>query len=224
MSTTVRFGQKQVTNRNEKPTRALLERGVQYVEIRSLDINPFSPFGISLEQIKFIEVLFVYCLLVNDDLIDRNEREEIDINAHEVSHQGRKPDLFLRRKGKSISVQAWLRDIFSDLEKIAECMDKSQPVNAYTQAIHAFAPGVDSVEETFSAKILNAMRDNKQSYYEYIEGLGKQYCQFYSNNDHLGDVENRISEQVTQSIAKQKSLEEADGVDFTTFLTDYFST
>ena len=215
---------KQVTRNNEKPTRALLERGVQYVEIRSMDINPFSPFGISIEQLRFIEVLFVYCLLADDALIDRKEREEIDINAHEVSHLGRKPDLYLRKKGKSISVQAWLQEIFTDLEKVAECMDSNKPDKTYTQAINEFASAVNSVDETFSAKILQAMRENKLSYYEYIESVGKQYCQYYSKNKHLGNIDARISQEVDKSLARQKELEETDTIDFTTFLKNYFST
>ena len=215
---------KQVTRRNEKPTHALLDRGIQYVEIRSLDINPFSPFGISIEQLRFLEVLFVYCLLSEDELIDRREREEIDINAHEVSHQGRKPDLYLRKKGESVSLREWTQHIFEDLEKVAGCIDQNSDENHYQNAVKQFAPYIHSVEETFSAQLLSAMKDGGLSYYEYIESLGKQYCQFYSNKNNLAKVDERIVQEVSKSIAKQQALELADEVDFTTFLNDYFST
>ena len=197
---------------------------MQYVEIRSLDINPFSPFGISLEQLRWIEVLFVYCLLSDESLIDRKEREEIDINEHEVSHQGRKPGLFLRKKGESVSLSQWAQEIFTDLEKIAECMDSVNARDEYTKAIQHFAPCVDSVDETFSAKMLNEMRNKQLSYYEYIESLGKEYCQFYSNRKNLDDVDNRIVQEVARSISKQQTIEQSDTVDFTTFLKDYFTT
>ena len=214
---------KQVARRNEKPTQALMERGVQYVEIRSLDLNPFSPFGLSLEQLRFMQVLFVYCLLGDDSLIDRDEREEIDINAYEVSHNGRKPDLYLRNKGESVLLQDWCKEIFSGLMKIAQCMDGNGDDNLFVQSIKQFGPGVESVEETFSAKILSAMRDNGMSYYQYIESLGKQYCEFYSQNKKCPQTSNDISKAVETSLHEQKKLEESDDMNFESFLQDYFA-
>ena len=214
---------KQVARRNEKPTDALLDRGVQYVEIRSLDLNPFSPFGVSIEQIRFIEVLFVYCLLGDESLIDRKEREEIDINAYEVSHHGRKPELYLRKKGESISLQAWCKEIFAGLLQIAQCMDKNSGNNLFVQSINQFYPSVESVEQTFSAKILSAMRDNNLSYYQYIESLGKQYCQFYSSSEKCEQTSNVISNAVEKSLREQKKLEDGDDKSFSSFLEDYFA-
>ncbi|MFK7794051.1 MAG: glutamate--cysteine ligase [Gammaproteobacteria bacterium] len=214
---------KQVARRNEKPTQALLDRGVQYVEIRSLDLNPFSPFGVSIEQLRFIEILFVYCLLGDDSLIDRKEREEIDINAHEVSHHGRNPELHLRKKGKSISLQEWCGEIFAGLLKIAECMDKNSGNNLFVQSINQFYTSVESVEETFSAKILSAMRDNNLSYYQYIESLGKQYCQFYSSSEKCEKTSSDILKAVEESLREQKELEKSDNKNFTEFLEDYFA-
>ncbi|MFK8026876.1 MAG: glutamate--cysteine ligase [Gammaproteobacteria bacterium] len=214
---------KQVARRNEKPTHALLDRGVQYVEIRSLDLNPFSPFGVSIEQLRFIEVLFVYCLLGDESIIDRKEREEIDINAYEVSHHGRNPDLHLRKKGKSISLKEWCKDIFTGLSHIAECMDKNTGNQLFSQAVSQFYISVESVEETFSARILSAMRDNNLSYYQYIETLGKQYCQFYAGSEKCKQTSNEISKAVEISLREQKQLEDSDTKHFPEFLADYFA-
>jgi glutamate--cysteine ligase len=214
---------KQVARRNEKPTQALLDRGIQYVEIRSLDLNPYSPFGVSIEQLRFIEVLFVYCLLGDESLIDRKEREEIDINAYEVSHHGRNPELFLRKKGKSISLQDWCKEIFSGLLKIAESMDKNNGDNLFVQSIHEFYASVESVEHTFSARILNSMREDNSSYYQFIESLGKQYCQFYSSSEKCEQTSNDIYKAVETSLREQKQLEASDDKSFTKFLEDYFA-
>jgi len=214
---------KQVARCSEKPTHALLDRGVQYVEIRSLDLNPFSPFGVSIEQLRFIEVLFVYCLLGDESLIDRKQREEIDINAYEVSHLGRKPDLYLRKNGESVSLREWASEIFTGLLQIAECMDKNNGNNLFVQSINQFYSSVESVEKTFSARILGAMRDNSLSYYQYIEGLGKQYCQFYLCSERCEQTSNDISKAVETSLHEQKQLEDSDNKSFSSFLEDYFS-
>ncbi len=214
---------KQVTQRNEKPTHALLDRGVQYVEIRSLDLNPFSPFGINIEQLRFIEVLFVYCLLGDESLIDRKEREEIDINAYEVSHHGRNPELYLRKNGESIALKEWCKEIFTGLLQVAECMDKNSGNDLFAQSVNQFYSSVESVEETFSARILSAMRDNNYSYYQYIETLGKQYCQFYSDSERCEQTSNDLSKAVDISLRKQKQLEDSDDKSFSEFLEDYFA-
>ncbi len=212
---------KQLARRNEKPTHALLDRGVQYVEIRSLDLNPFSPYGLTIEQLRFFEVMFVYCLLAEDDLIDRKEREEIDINQYEVTHHGRKLDLYLRSKGESIALQALARDIFTSLIKVAETMDKDDSV--YVKAVKHFYPAVESVENTFSSQVLGAMRDNKLSYYEYMESLGMQYCDYFSKQEKCETTACVISDEVERSILRQKELEDSDEKDFDTFLKKYFA-
>jgi glutamate--cysteine ligase len=214
---------KQVARRNEKPTHALLDRGVQYVEIRSLDLNPFSPFGVSIEQLRFIEVLFVYCLLGDESLIDSKEREEIDINAYEVSHQGRNPELYLRKKGESVFLQEWSKEIFSGLIEVAQCMDKNSENNLFVQSINQFYSSVESIEQTFSARILSSMRDNGLSYYQYIESLGKKYCQFYSRSKKCEQISNDISKAVETSLREQKQLEDSDNKSFSAFLEDYFA-
>lgn len=213
---------KQLARRNEKPTHALLDRGVQYVEIRSLDLNPFSPFGLTLEQLRFFEVLFVYCLLADESIINRKEREEIDINEYEVSHHGRKANLYLRNQGESIALKTLGKEIFVGLISVANVMDICG--EEYTRAVQQFSPALDSVEDTFSAQVLSAMHDNNYSYYEYIESLGKQYCEYFANNEKCETTACVISDQVERSIMRQKELEDSDEKDFDTFLKDYFAT
>ena len=40
-----------------KPSEALSRAGVEYIEVRCLDINPFEPLGISREQVHFLDTL-----------------------------------------------------------------------------------------------------------------------------------------------------------------------
>jgi glutamate--cysteine ligase len=47
----------------EKPSEALENRGVEYIEVRALDVNPFSAVGITTEQIYFLDVLLTFCAL-----------------------------------------------------------------------------------------------------------------------------------------------------------------
>ena len=223
MSITVRLGLNKWHREMKSLLMHYLIEGVQYIEIRSLDLNPFSPFGVSVEQLRFIEVFFIYCLLGEDVIIDRKEREEIDFNEYEVSHHGRKEELFLRHKGESVSLKDWAKEIFIDLSRIAECMDKTAGNKLFGLAVSRFYSSVESIDQTYSAKILAAMRENNLSYYGYIESLGKQYCQFYSKAYKADDDLKVISDKVQESLKQQRVLEENDQQDFKTFLDEYFS-
>ncbi|MEM7304238.1 MAG: glutamate--cysteine ligase [Pseudomonadota bacterium] len=212
---------KQVANRKEKPTHALLDRGVSYVEIRSLDINPYSPFGIDVEQMYFIEVLFVYCLLGEEAIIDRAEREGIDINSHEVSHYGRRLGLHLRRKEESILLQEWANEIFDDLAIIAELMDSHADHSYYTNAVKTLRICIDSIEHTLSARILADMHENKWSYYEFVENIGKKYCKTVYTAE--SEIKSELAEAVDTSFKEQHRIELDDHQSFDEFLAEYFA-
>ena len=98
---------KQLLLGNEKPTHALARRGVRYVELRSLDINPFDPRGINETQCRFLETLMMFCLLADSPLIDARERREIDINLDAVCYRGREPGLSLVHAGNPLTLREW---------------------------------------------------------------------------------------------------------------------
>ncbi|TGS60028.1 glutamate--cysteine ligase, partial [Mesorhizobium sp. M1C.F.Ca.ET.176.01.1.1] len=54
---------KRVTHPGERPLHALAARGVQYVEVRCMDIDPFEPVGISLETSRFLDAYLLVCAL-----------------------------------------------------------------------------------------------------------------------------------------------------------------
>jgi len=51
---------KQIVDPFEKPSHALLRRGVQYVELRSIDVNAYDPLGISERQLHFLEAFLLF--------------------------------------------------------------------------------------------------------------------------------------------------------------------
>ena len=54
---------KRVTYSGERPIQALMARGVQYIEVRCLDINPFLPLGIDLAEARFLDAFLLFCAL-----------------------------------------------------------------------------------------------------------------------------------------------------------------
>jgi len=208
---------KQITRQNEKPTHALLQRGVRYVEIRSLDLNPFSARGVEQQQLDFIELLFLYCLLAGDQSIDRRQREEIDINAYEVSHHGRRANLELRRDGKSVPLAEWGESIFSEMRQLAELLDRPD----YMAVLDCYLPALQDVNETLSARVLQEMKLKSVSYLDLIHGYAKSYQA--ATEPLAPEREQEFMRIAAESLAKQKQLEAADSLPFSDFLTEYFA-
>ena len=79
---------KQVALPGEKPSEALKQRGVEYIEVRSLDINPFSDTGISLQQVYFLDIFLTYCALADSPILDGEKQHVFEHNMDEVVIRG----------------------------------------------------------------------------------------------------------------------------------------
>ena len=93
MSTTVWCGQSKCRKKQgETPSQALSNRGVGYVELRAVDVNPYSPIGINEDTAGFLEVLALYCLLLDSPDLLAAEQDQIEKNQAEVVNRGRAPN------------------------------------------------------------------------------------------------------------------------------------
>ena len=114
---------KQTTLSGEKPTVALKRRGVQYVEIRALDVGLLDPCGVNASQLRFLEVFLLFCLLHDSPLIDPREQHSIDYNERTVALRGRQPDLQLQENAHWRSLAEWLHEIFEQVQPLCAILD-----------------------------------------------------------------------------------------------------
>ena len=110
---------KQLLQGEERPLEALKARGVAYLEVRILDINPLLAFGVSEEQLAFIE-LFLLQGLFAEPMLSKCERDygRSADNALKTSLIGRKPDLLLQKREGSIALREWASEILSALDPL----------------------------------------------------------------------------------------------------------
>ena len=86
---------KRTTARGERPLHALRERGVEYVEVRLMDINPFEPVGISADTMRMLDVFLLHCLLSDSPPDTPQEIEALKHNQQLTAERGREPGLHL---------------------------------------------------------------------------------------------------------------------------------
>ena len=79
--------------------------GVRYVELRSIDLDPSSPIGLTEDRLAFLEVFMLFCLLCDSPPLGREERRAIDANQNRVAVRGRDPALTLVREGNEVPMR-----------------------------------------------------------------------------------------------------------------------
>lgn len=101
---------------NTRFLESLLEEGINYLEIRSIDINPFSKAGISLDDLNFINLFTIY-LLIKDEGAYENWQEEAQNNQNIISMYGQM-DVVLYKDGKTISKNDWALNILNEMKEM----------------------------------------------------------------------------------------------------------
>lgn len=209
---------------NEKPTLALERRGVQYVELRSLDVNAFHPLGIAPGQLKFLEAFLTFCLLVDSPPISRQEHEEINDNQTGVAHRGRDSTWRLRRQGREIGLKDWAGEILEAMQGVCELLDDggdaSQP---YSQSLQAQQALVLEPDLTPSARMLAEMREQDESFYAFARRKSKEHQRYFQGVKLDPERELRFSAAAVRSRQQQQEIEARDDLSLDEYLRRYFA-
>ncbi|MDF2940466.1 MAG: gshA [Gammaproteobacteria bacterium] len=211
---------KQITKSGERPAVALMERGVEYIEVRCLDVNPFLPCGIDQEQAAFIDVFLVFCLLSSSESLCKADCQENGENVRKVVIEGRRPDLLLQYQGKSVAMTDWAESLFNQLEKIAVIMDAGTK-SIYSEAVKVQREKISDSSLTPSAKMLLLMTSQQKNFQQLMLNQAKQY-KAYFNNLPLPSNQQELAKMAKQSLISQLQIEAGDKLSFEQFIENYF--
>jgi glutamate--cysteine ligase len=214
---------KQLTRPKERPLQALRRRGIQYIEIRSLDIDIFEPTGISIETARFLEAFSLFCLFQQSPHQDLKQNEEIKNNALSVANNGREPSLELLNAGRKISLKNWALMLCQEMQEICEVLDNGDTDKPYTMALHKQIEAIRHPELTPSARMLSVMRSQKMSVTELVLQKSHEYtCQFkHAALD--ASIKRDFDRQVSASLENYRRLNAKREISFDQYLSNYFS-
>ncbi|WP_372759964.1 glutamate--cysteine ligase [Pseudoalteromonas sp.] len=206
----------------ETPTDALLRAGIEYVEIRALDVNPFSEVGIDEEQFHFLDVFLTYCLLKDSAPMGWDEQMRSTANLDTVVNNGREKDLMLNYYDQARPLQAWGEEIFAQLSDVARYMDSAYDVSYYSATIARMADWIKQPELTYSGRYVSELEASGLDNGHYALALANKYKQNHQTCDYQVFSKPWLEQQVAQSNAAQLAIEQSDSVSFTAFLNEYF--
>ncbi|MCF2950433.1 glutamate--cysteine ligase [Paraglaciecola aquimarina] len=213
---------KQPTRSLEKPTDALDDRGVNYIEVRALDVNPFSQIGIEANQFYFLDVFLLYCVTKPSEFFDSHLYQETETNLSEVVNRGREPNLHLTHKGESISLVDWALSLFSDLAEVAAELDEANNTNQYSAAVEVEKQKVLDPSLTPSARILKILLENNEDNGSFGLNLADTYKKQLLATDYQFMTADDLTAHAGRSVQKQLLVEQQDMQTFDEFLRSYF--
>mgnify|MGYP000675202235 FL=1 len=218
---------KQVIKSGEKPSQALRERGVEYIEVRALDVNPFVDTGISLEQIHFLDIFITYCAFIENKKFDCSSQQVYENNMNDVVLRGRDPTLLLSDENCNgevslKSVATWGNELFDDMSKVALLLDKAYQTKVYSASITRERAKINDASLTPSAEILSIMVDQAQSISQYSLGLAAKYRDETLAREYQHYSQQYFIDSADKSHQEQRNIEESDTLSFDDFLTHYF--
>ena len=208
----------------EQPTCALRRAGVEYVEIRALDLDPFSPIGITHDQTDFLEILLLFCLLSDSPAIDAAEQSRINANQGLVARAGRDPELKLHRAdGERVGLRDWAREIFDGMAGPAELLDEVHDQHHYRQVLSRYRERIDDASLTPSARVLEVMDRNHEEFVEFGLRVSADHADTLRCQPLDPTMAAALEEEAAESLAEPARLEAMDEPPFETFLAAYFA-
>jgi len=214
---------KRVARSGEQPTAALQRGGVEYVEIRSLDININDPAGINQNTMRFIEAFLIYCLVEDSPPLDATASNEAKRNQAEMAKRGRDPAFRLYRDGAELTLANWGHEILDKVSGIAGLIDQSEGGDSYRQAIHLMRDLIDEPALTPSARLLDELRDADCSFFEFAMSVARSHKEYFAAIAPLsGDRQKKFEDEVSRSISCQREIEQSDEISFDEYLEKYF--
>ena len=215
---------KRPIKQGERPVHALRERGVEYVEVRLMDLDPFCPIGITESTIKFLDIFLLHCLLSDSPVDTPAEIVVLARNQLLMARQGRDPAVLLTRDNHSLTPGEWGGALLADYEPIAEALDTAHRGNAYRDVLGQAADALAQAAQTPSARVLREMAERHGNSFTAF-GLTRslQYKKDLLALPWSDADEARFQQDAAASLTEQKRIEESDSMPFEIYRQHYLS-
>jgi glutamate--cysteine ligase len=213
---------KRVGLKGERPALALKTYGVEYVEMRLFDLNPFIDIGIAPEQSLFADVLLLMCVFRDSPPITSREQGENDENKHRVVTRGRQPGLQLLVHNREQPLRALAHELFDDMAPFAAMLDTAYGGQSYARAMQDLRQRIDQPESTPSAQVMEAIKQH-QGYFNFAMNLSKIHTQNLQAQPITQETLSKFKATSQTSLAAQVQIDATEQTPFEEFVADYFA-
>ena len=212
---------KRVIRTGERPIQALCARGVQYIEVRCMDVDPFEPVGVSLQAARFLDTFLLFCALEESAAITEQQSASHTENFARTVKQGRQPGLTLTRDGSVVTLQQWGHDLLAQMAPVAALLDAARGDQVHGSALAAQAAKLADPDATPSAKVLAALRQHGGSFAAFGLAQSRAHAAYFKAQPPAPDDVARLDAMAAESVAEQAAIEAAPRVSFDAYVSAY---
>lgn len=100
---------------------SLREDGIEYIEIRTLDINPFYKCGLIRHDMKFLHIFLIYMAIKSES--DYSDwQKEAKINEERAAERAYDESMRLLKDGEEITLKDWASEIINEMYGMCEVL------------------------------------------------------------------------------------------------------
>ena len=208
--------------KGERPTQALQRAGVEYIEVRVLDLDPFEPVGINEDTMRFIDLFASFCLLERSPLVEACDQIAAKQNLRQAVYNGRDTSVQLCRAGRQTSLRQWSEELLDNLEGLAELYDQAEGSTRYRDSLALQRCKIRDPAQTTSAKVLAIMAQEKLGFFDFALRQAERHREQFLQRPLEPAGQKLFADMAGKSLAEQAAREAESQQPFAAFLADYF--
>ncbi len=212
---------KRVIRTGERPIQALCSRGVQYIEVRCMDVDPFEPVGISEQAGRFLDAFLLFCALEESPAITERCGEVLARNFARTVKEGRRPGLTLTRDSSEVTLQDWGRDLLDRIRPAADLLDSLRGDGVHAASLAVQAEKLADPERTPSAAVMRELLANGKSFADFGLRQSERHAAYFRSHPPTPEQSAYFEALARQSLAEQAALEAAPQANFDDYVAAY---
>ncbi|MET0265804.1 MAG: glutamate--cysteine ligase [Duganella sp.] len=212
---------KRVIQTGERPIQALCARGVQYIEVRCMDVDPFEPVGISVAAGRFLDAFLLFCALEESPAITPEEGQRHTANFARTVKEGRRPGLLLEQDSGPVSLQQWGQELLDRIAPAAALLDRLRGDSAHADTLAAQAAKLADSTLTPSARVLEALRAHGNSFAAFGLAQSERHAAYFRSHPPSAQHAAELDQLAADSLAEQAAMEAAPRINFDDYVAAY---
>ncbi|STO07025.1 bifunctional glutamate--cysteine ligase GshA/glutathione synthetase GshB [Exiguobacterium aurantiacum] len=186
------------TSRGGNDLERLETNGIDYIEIRNIDLNPFEKTGIALDDLKFLHIFLLY-LALKDETDFANWQAEAFHNQQRVAKEGLSPTLTLHQDGDSIALHTYANELLDDIEAF-----NTRYALGFEDVFASVRERIDHVDTTYSARLTKVMTTEGYTAWS-LRQAERFYQDAYANRFRMhGYTDMELSTQILMKAALKR--------------------
>lgn len=215
------FRPKRVSLRSERTLAAIMRDGIEYVEVRALDLNPFIDIGVEKDTVYFLDTFLLTCLLQDSPHLGDAENQKIGYNLSQIVRMGRQPGLKLQAESGFSSVADLGLEMIEQMLLVAALLDKAYACQKFTEACQKAKQSFLNTEGLPSARVLKEISSKQHSFFEFAWDWSKYHQKQYLAKAFPAEKRAYFSQLAESSLQEQAAIEQSDQQPFSEFLAQY---